>query len=39
MANSNLVFLVKSPRGDLPTKYHKEFEDMTGMTAGGVKGG
>src|SRR5512144_3164727 len=26
------VFLVKSPRGDLLTKYHKEFEDMTGIT-------
>ena len=28
------VFLVKSPRGDLLTKYHKEFEDMTGITVG-----
>src|SRR5258705_10817635 len=28
------VFLVKSPRGDLVTKYHKEFEDMTGITVG-----
>src|SRR5437867_11489735 len=28
------VFLVKSPRGDLLTKYHKEFEDMTGVTVG-----
>jgi multiple sugar transport system substrate-binding protein len=28
------VFLVKSPRGDLLTKYHKEFEDMTGITIG-----
>ena len=26
------VFLVKSPRGDLLTKYHKEFEDMTGIS-------
>ena len=26
------VFLVKSPRGDLLTKYHKEFEDLTGIT-------
>jgi multiple sugar transport system substrate-binding protein len=26
------VFLVKSPRGDLLTKHHKEFEDLTGMT-------
>src|SRR4051812_42898980 len=25
------VFLVKSPRGDLLTKYHKEFEDLTGI--------
>jgi multiple sugar transport system substrate-binding protein len=28
------VFLVKSPRGDLLTKFHKEFEDMTGITIG-----
>jgi multiple sugar transport system substrate-binding protein len=28
------VFLVKSPRGDLLTKYHKEFEDMTGISVG-----
>ena len=28
------MFLVKSPRGDLLTKYHKEFEDMTGITVG-----
>ena len=28
------VFLVKSPRGDLLTKYHKEFEDMTGIIIG-----
>ena len=28
------VFLVKSPRGDLLTKYHKEFEDMTGIAVG-----
>jgi len=28
------VFLVKSPRGDLLTKYHKEFEDLTGITIG-----
>src|SRR5690349_1320576 len=28
------VFLVKSPRGDLLTKYHKEFEDMTGIEVG-----
>ena len=26
------VFHVKSPRGDLLTKYHKEFEDLTGIT-------
>ena len=26
------IFLVKSPRGDLLTKYHKEFEDLTGIT-------
>jgi multiple sugar transport system substrate-binding protein len=26
------VFLVKSPRGDLLTKYHREFEDLTGIT-------
>ena len=28
------VLLVKSPRGDLLTKYHKEFEDMTGIEVG-----
>ena len=28
------VLLVKSPRGDLLTKYHKEFEDMTGINVG-----
>jgi multiple sugar transport system substrate-binding protein len=28
------VFLVKSPRGDLLTKYHKEFEDLTGIAVG-----
>ena len=28
------VFHVKSPRGDLLTKYHKEFEDLTGITVG-----
>lgn len=28
------VFLTKSPRGDLLTKHHKEFEDMTGITVG-----
>jgi multiple sugar transport system substrate-binding protein len=28
------VFLVKSPRGDLLTKYHKEFEDLTGIIVG-----
>ena len=28
------MFLVKSPRGDLLTKYHKEFEDLTGITVG-----
>ncbi len=28
------VFLVKSPRGDLLTKYHKEFEDLTGIVVG-----
>src|SRR5436305_1632078 len=28
------VFLVKSPRGDLLTKYHKEFEDLTGISVG-----
>ena len=28
------VFLVKSPRGDLLTKFHKEFEDLKGMTVG-----
>src|SRR5437016_958165 len=26
------IFLVKSPRGDLLTKYHKEFEDLTGIS-------
>jgi multiple sugar transport system substrate-binding protein len=25
------LFLVKSPRGDLLTKHHKEFEDLTGI--------
>src|SRR5438132_6699999 len=25
------IFLVKSPRGDLLTKFHKEFEDQTGI--------
>jgi len=28
------VFLNKSPRGDLFTKFHKEFEDMTGISVG-----
>jgi len=28
------VYLVKSPRADLLTKYQKEFEDMTGITVG-----
>ena len=28
------ILLVKSPRGDLLTKYHKEFEDMTGIEVG-----
>src|SRR5436305_15100517 len=28
------VLLVKSPRGDILTKYHKEFEDLTGMSVG-----
>jgi multiple sugar transport system substrate-binding protein len=28
------VFLIKSPRGDLLTRYHKEFEDLTGITVG-----
>ncbi len=28
------VFLVKSPRGDLLTKYQKEFEDLTGIAVG-----
>ena len=28
------VFLVKSPRGDLLSKYHKEFEDLTGIEVG-----
>src|SRR4029453_12522912 len=28
------VFLVKSPRGDLLTKYHKEFEDGPGVPRG-----
>ena len=28
------VFLTKSPRGDLLTKYHKEFEDLTGIEVG-----
>src|SRR5438105_830124 len=26
------IFLVKSPRGDLLTKYHKEFQDLTGIS-------
>src|SRR5258706_10588280 len=28
------ILLVKSPRGDLLTKYHKEFEDQTGIEVG-----
>jgi multiple sugar transport system substrate-binding protein len=28
------IFLVKSPRGDLLTKFHKEFEDLTGIIVG-----
>ena len=28
------VLLVKSPRGDLLSKYHKEFEDLTGIGVG-----
>ena len=28
------VFLVKSPRGDLLSRHHKEFEDLTGITLG-----
>jgi len=28
------VFLVKSPRGDLLTKAHKEFEELTGINVG-----
>jgi multiple sugar transport system substrate-binding protein len=28
------IFLVKSPRGDLLTKFHKEFEDLTGIGVG-----
>jgi len=28
------VLLVKSPRGDLLTKYHKEFQDLTGIAVG-----
>jgi len=28
------VLLVKSPRGDLLTKYHKEFEELTGISVG-----
>src|SRR6478609_4960495 len=28
------VLLVKSPRGDLLSKYHKEFEDLTGIEVG-----
>ena len=28
------VLLVKSPRGDILTKYHKEFEELTGITVG-----
>jgi multiple sugar transport system substrate-binding protein len=28
------VFLVKSPRGDLLSKNHKEFEDLTGIEVG-----
>jgi multiple sugar transport system substrate-binding protein len=28
------ILLVKSPRGDLLSKYHKEFEDLTGIEIG-----
>jgi multiple sugar transport system substrate-binding protein len=28
------ILLVKSPRGDLLTKYHKEFQDLTGIDVG-----
>jgi multiple sugar transport system substrate-binding protein len=28
------ILLVKSPRGDLLTKYHKEFEELTGISVG-----
>ena len=28
------ILLVKSPRGDLLTKYHKEFEDLSGIEVG-----
>ncbi len=28
------ILLVKSPRGDLLSKYHKEFEDLTGIQIG-----
>ena len=28
------ILLVKSPRGDLLSKYHKEFEDLTGIEVG-----
>ncbi len=28
------IFLVKSPRGDLLTRFHKEFEDLTGIAVG-----
>ncbi|MEO6270988.1 MAG: sugar ABC transporter substrate-binding protein [Lautropia sp.] len=28
------VFHVKSPRGDLVTRHHKEFEELTGITVG-----
>jgi multiple sugar transport system substrate-binding protein len=28
------ILLVKSPRGDLLSKYHKEFEDLTGIELG-----
>ena len=31
------VNLIKSPRGDILTKYHKEFEDLTGITVGSEK--
>src|SRR4029078_6359018 len=31
------VLLVKSPRGDLLSKYHKEFQDMTGIEVGSEK--